>query len=139
MEEAREAVAIVLTFGIPVLVCWLVVWVIKITREELDKRRREQHPEYFEYFDAAMDISNEAHDTCKHKTTYFEYHLKLIYGGLKEGECTVEYFQEYLDRINKQYIEFATWFEEKNKEAKELFRKADFYAKEHDLKWGILY
>lgn len=130
---------VLLTFGVPVIVCWLVVLFIKIVNEELDKRRREQYPEYFEYFDAAMDLSNEAHDTCKHKKTYFEYHLKLIYEGLQEGECTVEYFKKYTDRINKEYIEFATWFEAKNKEAKELFIKADRYAKERDLKWGILY
>lgn len=139
MEAAREALAIVLTFGIPVLACWLAVWIIKYTNKEIDKRRREQYPEYFEYFDAAMDISNEVHDTCKHKKTYFEYHLKLIYEGLRDGECTVEYFQEYLARINKEYIEFATWFEEQNKEAKRLFGEADLYAKLRDLKWGYLY
>ncbi len=139
MEAAREAIAIVLTFGIPVLASWLVVWIIKITGEEKEKRRREQYPKYFELFDTAMGISNEVHDTCKHKKTYFEYHLKLIYEGLKEGECTVEYFQEYLDRINKEYIEFATWFEAQNKEAKRLFREADQYAKLRDLKWGYLY
>jgi hypothetical protein len=76
----------------------------------LDNRRREQHPEYFKLFDEAMDISNEVHDLAKHKKTYFEYKLKLIYEGLQEGECTVEYFQKYTDRINKEYIELATWF-----------------------------
>ena len=139
MEEAREALAIVLTFGTPLLVSWSIVWVIKYTNKELDKHRREQHPEYFEYFDTAMDISNEVLDTSKHKKAYFEFKLKLIYYGLRDGECTVEYFQEYLDRINKEYIEFATWFDEKNKEAKDLFRKADWYAKENNLNWGILY
>jgi hypothetical protein len=137
--DNRTALQIVLTFGIPVIICWLAVFGIKITNKYLDYKRRKQHPEYFKLFDEAVDISNEAHDVCTHKKVYFEHKLKLIYEGLQDGECTVEYFKEYLDRINKQYIEFATWFEEKNKEAKELFRKADFYAKEHDLRWGILY
>jgi hypothetical protein len=39
----------------------------------------------------------------------------------------------------KEYIEFAAWFEAKQKEAKDLFRKADWYAKERNLKWRILY
>ena len=134
-----DVLRVVLPFGIPVILCWLVVIGIKITNKYLEDKRREQYPEYFELFDAAMDIVSDVHGQAKHKTKYFEYHFKLIYEGLKEGECTVEYFQEYLDRINKEYIEFATWFEAKNKEAKELFRKADWYAKERDLKWGYLY
>lgn len=129
----------VLILGGPVILGLFIVCGVKITNRHLDNIRREQHPEYFKLFDEAMDISNEVHDTCKHKTTYFEYKLKLIYEGLREGECTVEYFQKYLDRINKEYIEFATWFEAKNKEAKDLFRKADYYAKKHDLLWGVLY
>lgn len=122
-----------------VIAVGLICLVSLIGNKILDKYRREQYPEYFEYFDAAMDIVSDVDSQTEHKTKYFKYHFKLIYEGLREGECTVEYFQEYLDRINKEYIEFATWFEAKNKEAKDLFRKADFYAKERDLKWGILY
>lgn len=130
---------VLLALGGPVILSWLTVFGIKITNKYLDEQRREQYPEYFEFFDAALDIVADVDGQTKYKTTYFNYHFKLIYEGLRDGECTVEYFQEYLDRINKEYIEFATWFEAKNKEAKELFRKADWYAKERNLKWGILY
>lgn len=130
---------IILTFGIPIIISWFVVLGIKLTNKYLDEQRRQQYPEYFKLFDKAMDIVADVHCQTEHKKKYFEYHFKLIYDGLKEGECTVEYFQEYLDRINKEYIEFATWFEEQNKEAKRLFREADYYAKLRDLKWGILY
>ena len=130
---------VILTFGIPVILCWLAVFGIKITNKYLDQTRREQYPEYFKLFDAAMDIVADVDGQTKHKTAYFEYHFKLIYEGLRDGECTVEYFQKYLDRINKEYIEYATWFEEQNKEAKRLFREADLYAKLRDLKWGYLY
>ena len=130
---------VILTLGGPVILCLLMVLGIKITNKYLDGKRREQYPEYFKLFDAAMDIVSDVDGQTKHKTKYFNYHFKLIYEGLRDGECTVEYFQEYLDRINKEYIEFATWFEEKNKEAKRLFREADLYAKLRDLKWGYLY
>jgi hypothetical protein len=86
-----------------------------------------------------MDISREVHKQTERKTDYFKYKYTLIYEGLKEGECTVEYFQEYLDRINKEYIEFVAWFEAKSKEAKEQFRMADLFAKKCNLKWGVLY
>jgi hypothetical protein len=130
---------VLLVFGVPVIVCWLVVIGIKITNRYLDQTRRQQYPEYFKLFDAAMDIVNEVHKQTELKTDYFKHKYTLIYEGLKEGECTVEYFQKYLDRINKEYIEYATWFEAQQKEAKRLFREADMYAKLRDLKCGYLY
>jgi hypothetical protein len=125
--------------GGPIIIMLLTFLGGKITNKYLDKRRRERYPEYFELFDAAMDIVSDVDGQTEHKTKYFKYHFKLIYDGLRDGECTVEYFQEYLDRINKEYIEFAIWFEAQNKEAKRLFKEADYYAKLRDLKWGYLY
>ncbi len=128
-----------LVIGGPIIIMLLTFLGGKITNKYLDGRRRQQYPEYFKLFDAAMDIVCDVDDQTKHKTTYFNHHFKLIYKGLLDGECTVEYFREYLDRINGEYIEFATWFEAQNKEAKRLFKEADYYAKLRDLKWGYLY
>ena len=128
-----------LTIGGPIMIVLLAIWGTKITKEELDKQRRATYPEYFKLFDEAMDIVADVDGQTEQKTKYFKYHFKLIYDGLRDGECTVEYFQEYLDRINKEYIEYATWFEEQNKEAKRLFKEADLYAKLRDLRWGYLY
>jgi hypothetical protein len=128
-----------LVIGGPIIIMLLTFLGGKITNKYLDGRRREQYPEYFKLFDAAMDIVSDVDGQTKHKTKYFEYHFKLIYEGLRDGECTVEYFQEYLDRINKEYIEYVTWFEAQQKEAKRLFKEADYYAKLRDLKWGYLY
>jgi hypothetical protein len=135
----KEAFRILLAFSIPIILCLVVPWIYKITNEELDKHRRQQYPEYFKLFDAAMDIVSDVDIQTEHKTKHFKYQFKLIYEGLRDGECTVEYFQEYVARINKEYIEFATWFEAQNKEAKRLFKEADYYAKLRDLKWGYLY
>ena len=135
----NDLLHLLLVLGGPVIICLFIDIGIKIKKKYLDQTRREQYPEYFKLFDKAMDIVADVDGQTKHKTTYFEYHLKLIYEGLRDGECTVEYFQEYLDRINKEYIEYATWFEAQQKEAKRLFREADLYAKMRDLKWGYLY
>lgn len=128
-----------ITIGGPIIIVLLTVLGIKITNKHLDEQRRQQYPEYFKLFDKAMDIVSDVDGQTEHKTKYFKYHFKLIYEGLRDGECTVEYFQKYLDRLNKEYIEFATWFEEQNKEAKRLFKEADYYAKLRDLEWGYLY
>ena len=128
-----------LVLGGPVIVCWLIVISVKITNKHLEQTRREQYPEYFELLDKAMNIVRNTEGLTEHKTTYFRHRLKLIYEDLKDGECTVEYFEEYLARINKEYIEFANWFEVQHKEANRLFREADLYAKMRDLRWGIIY
>ena len=130
---------VILTLGGPVIICLLIVLGIKITNKYLDEKHRQQYPEYFKLFDAAMDIVADVDGQTEHKTKYFRHRYKLIYDGLRDGECTVEYFEEYLARINKEYIEYATWFEAQQKEAKRLFREADLYAKLRDLKWGYLY
>jgi hypothetical protein len=123
----------------PIFIVLMMTWGINITNKYIEDRRRQQYPEYFKLFDAAMDIVSDVDGQTEYKTKYFKYHFKLIYEGLRDGECTVEYFREYLDRINGEYIEFATWFEAQNKEAKRLFKEADYYAKLRDLKWGYLY
>ena len=135
----RDIWTVILTLGGPVIICLLMVFGIKITNKYLDQTRRQQYPEYFKLFDKAMDIVADVDCQTKHKTKHFNYQFKLIYESLRDGECTVEYFQEYLDRINKEYIKYATWFEAQQKEAKRLFREADMYAKLRDLKWGYLY
>ena len=130
---------IFILFGSMFVAAFVVAGIIKITSRNLEQTRRERYPEYFDFFDEAIDIISEVDCQTKQKATYFNYHYKLIYEGLRDGECTVEYFEEYLARLNKEYIEFATWFEAQQKEAKRLFREADIYAKLRDLKWGYLY
>jgi hypothetical protein len=131
-------------FTIHCLTCFVSVFVMpyfifKFVDVLLDKYRRNKYPEYFEYYDAGMDICRDAHDQATHKKTYFEYKLKLIYEGLRDGECTDEYFREYTNTLSESYIEFAQWFQEQQEESKVYFKKADAYAKEHNLGWGRLY
>ena len=88
----KDILTIILTLGIPIILCWFAVIGIKITNRYLEQTRREQYPEYFKLFDAAMDIVADVDGQTEHKTKYFRHHYKLIYEGLRTGECTVEYF-----------------------------------------------
>ena len=120
-----------------VLLC-LVLFCIPAGLTRLGRYRRKHHPEYFEYFGAVIRLSNEVYKQTDSKIAYFEYHFKLIYDGLRAGECTVEYFQERLNQLNQEYIEFVAWLEARNKEIDELTKKANSYAKEHNFMWGVL-
>lgn len=135
----KDIYIILISIALPALAVFLVFFSGDIINKVFEKPRREQHPEYFRLFDEAMAIVSEVHKVTEQKTDYFKYRYTLIYEGLKDGECTIEYFQDYLDHLNEEYIEFATWFEANQREANRLFKAADLYAKEHNLMWGILY
>jgi hypothetical protein len=105
----------------------------------LEQRRKEQHPEYFKYYNAAMKICFDASEKVNHEASYIKYHFDLITEGLRDGECTEEYARKRLNELSDRHIEITNWFKEQRADADELFRAADFYAKENNLLWGVLY
>lgn len=101
--------------------------------------RRKKYPEYFKYWDAAKAKSFEngaKFAACKKR---FDYYMKLYTDGLRDGECTEEYYTEHMNRHMDEYKELCRWFQSASEEIKELLLKADLYAKEHNLLWGIIY
>lgn len=131
-----EALSIIALVAVVTLIVTDLVIVFTVMR---DRRRREHHPRYFKYFDKAMEIRREIHEQTQRKREYFESRLKLIYDYRRSGEGTEEYFSTCSRTISKEYLEFQEWFNEQHKSADRLFEKADLYAKEHGLKWGVLF
>lgn len=134
----KEAMSIIIPiyFGLVLpLAAAVSLWLDKY----LDKNKRKKHPEYFEYYDAAVKLCFEASYKVKHEASYLEFHFKMLTDGLKDGECTEEYFKKRFDQLTDRYIETTRWFTEQQKEAEKLFREADLYAKKNNLLWGVLY
>lgn len=105
----------------------------------LENKRRAEHPEYFEYWDAALKLSFERGTEYNRRKGHYDYHFKLCQDGLLDGECTNEYYDKKMNELMIEYHELCAWFQEKEKEIHELLIKADLYAKEHNLYWGIIY
>lgn len=105
----------------------------------LENYRRSKHPEYYKYYDAAMKICFDASKKVNKEADYIEYQFNLITVGIREGECTDEYARKRLNELSDRHIEITNWFKEQRAEAEKLFREADFYAKENNLLWGVLY
>jgi hypothetical protein len=101
--------------------------------------RRKKHPEYFKYWDAALALSFARGAEYNKRKEHFNYCFKLYTEGLRDGECTNQYFTEQMNKLMLEYQELCSWFQVKEKEIKELLVKADLYAKEHNLSWGIVY
>lgn len=129
---------LIIIFGLPlafILIVLLSSWYDKL----VEKNRRKKHPLYFEAFDAAMKICFEASAKVNHDTEYIKHQFDMLTEGLRECECTEEYFIKRFDYLANRHIETTKWFKEQQAEAEKLFREADLYAKENDLLWGVLY
>jgi hypothetical protein len=44
-----------------------------------------------------------------------------------------------MNELMIEYQDLCAWFQEEGAKIRELLCKADLYAKEHDLFWGIIY
>lgn len=101
--------------------------------------RRKKHPEYFKYWDESLKLSFERGAEFNRRKQHFDYHFKLYTEGLRDGECTNEYFTKRMNKHLEEYKDLCAWFQKEEKIIKELLVKADLYAKEHNLMWGIIY
>lgn len=102
-------------------------------------RKRKKHPEYFKYLDEATKLSLERGAEYNRRKEYFDFKVRLYSLGLRDGECTYEYYSESMNKLMIEYQELCVWFQEEEAKIRELLIKADSYAKEHALLWGKLY
>ena len=135
MRELQAGFMII--FGI-LLVPMAAVFV-SVLEQLIKKYRREKYPEYFKYYNAALKICFNASEKVRKESNYIKYHFDLITEGIREGECTDDYARKRLNELSDMHIELTNWFKEQLAEADKLFRDADFYAKENNLLWGVLY
>jgi hypothetical protein len=105
----------------------------------VDKYHRKKHPIYFNFYDAGMKICTEASNKASHEADYIKFQFDLLTEGLKEGECTDEYFKHRSEQLADRYTEATKQFKEQQAEAEKLFREADLYAKRNNLLWGVIY
>jgi hypothetical protein len=104
-----------------------------------EKSRRRKYPEYFKYFDEACELSFARGAKYKSQVERFEFKFKLYSYGLRDGECTNEFYTENMNKLLIEYQEMCTWYAEEENKIHELLVKADLYAKEHDLLWGVIF
>lgn len=101
--------------------------------------RRKKHPEYFKYWDEAKKLSFERGAEYNRRKQRFDYYFKLYTEGLRDGECTNEYYTEKMNRQMEKYKDLCAWFQKEEEIIRALLVKADLYAKEHNCRWGIIY
>ena len=120
------------TVCLPILLCNLI-------NDIINSYRRNKHPEYFEYWDAAVSESFKVGGKLNAEKRRIEYYIKLYGDGYRDGECTAEHITKKMAQVTQWWITACDDYNREHKNIKVLLQKADAYAKEHNLKWGIIY
>ena len=106
-----------------------------------EKVRRKIHPKWYELYDRAKSNAFRAGSEFSQKLDTICARGEMIQDMLFKGECSSEVYLEAMKVLEKERVEVVTQYQLKQ-EALGIeadLRAADAYAKEHNLKWGIIY
>ena len=136
IEIAGMAIGIIACIGgmifLPILLVELIDHIVKSIRKA-------KHPEYFELYKTAVSESFRIGGRFNAEKNRIEYYLKLYSEGYKDGECTKKDFEDEMLKLTNMYIRACNEYNTEYATVKDLLKKADIYAKQHNLKWGIIY
>lgn len=127
-----------------VIICLLALFIgiaILILTDVKEKIRRKKHPVWYEYYNGALANSLHIGNKFRRRIEYINKRKEIFQKKFFEGEYTEAEFNDAIDALNREYKEATRQFSI-DKEAygiEDDLKKADTYAKEHNLKWGILY
>ena len=128
-------VVVICLLGIIILVGLAISDVVR------EKIRRKKHTKWYELYNRALSNSLCIGSKLREMTETIDKRRKLVQETYIEGKCTEDEYNEASKVLDKEFKEAIRWFEF-NKEALGIdadLRAADTYAKEHNLKWGIIY
>lgn len=117
----------------------LPILLINLIDHIIESYRRNKYPEYFEFYDTAVYESFKIGRKLNAEKRRIEHYIKLYGDGYRDGECTVEHITKKMAEVTKWWVNACDEYNQEYKNIKVLLQKADAYAKEHNLEWGIIY
>lgn len=127
-----------------VIFCLLALFIgiaILMLTDVEERIRRKQHPRWYEHYDRAKSNAFRAGGEFSQKLDTICARGEMLQDILFKGECSSEEYLEAMKILEKERVEVVTQYQLKQ-EALGIeadLRAADAYAKEHNLKWGIIY
>lgn len=116
----------------------IAIWMLVDVKEII---RRKQHPKWYEHYDRAKRNCFQVGGEFSQKLDTICARVKMIQDMLFKGECSKEEYLEAMKVLEKERVEAVEQYHLKQ-EALGIdadLKEADAYAKEHNLKWGIIY
>jgi predicted Zn-dependent peptidase len=127
-----------------VIICLLALFTgiaILIPTDINEKIRRKQHPKWYEHYDRAKNNAFRVGGEFSQKLDTICARGEMFQDILFKCKCSKEEYLEAMKVLEKERVEAVEQYHLKQ-EALGIeadLRAADAYAKEHKLKWGIIY
>ena len=133
MIKAIVVVVVLLAFGVG--------GAILIFTDVGERVRRKKHPVWYEHFDRAKNNAFDIGGKYTKMLDSINERRKLVQDTFIEGRCTAEDYKVVMKDIDTDFIDAINWYKQAEAALRinEDLKAADAYAKEHNLKWGILY
>lgn len=125
---------IVLTIAVLFVLGYILYWRV------IDVYRHKKHSIWYTHYNRALRNSIRIGSELREATGYFNSQVAFMQKQLLDGGCSAESYCEEMQALALSYCSAVTIY----KNAKEALRidadiaAANAYAKEHNLKWGML-
>ena len=107
----------------------------------IDVFRYKKHKFWYNHYNRALRNSMCIGSQFSEKINSINEQIKLMQQKLLDGGCLADDYREAMKSLAAAYCDAVSTY--KNSEValgiEDDLKKADAYAKEHNLKWGILY
>jgi hypothetical protein len=106
-----------------------------------ERIRRKKHPKWYTLYNLAVKNSLYIGSRFSKKTESINNRIKKVQDMFLNGECTEDEYKDAMKFLVKEYSDAVKWFKLVKEELciDADLEAADAYAKEHNLKWGIIY
>ncbi len=127
-----------------IIFCLLVLFLgfgILMSTDIKERIRRKKHPKWWELYDRAKSNAFRVGGEFSQKLGTICARGEMIQDMLFKGECSKDEYLEAMKVLEKERVEAVEQYHIKQDTLgiEADLRAADAYAKEHNLKWGILY
>ena len=127
-----------------VIICLLALLIgiaILMLTDVKEKLRRKKHPVWYKHYDRAVHNAFDIGGRLREQTEVLHNRLKLLNKTYLNDKCTEAEYLEAARVIAKEYAKVVKRYKqaEEDLHIEEDLKEADAYAKERNLKWGILY
>lgn len=127
-----------------VIFCLLALFIgiaILMLTDVQERIRRKKHPKWYELYNRAKNNIFQTGGEFSSKLDTICARGEMIQDMLFKGECSKDEYLEAMKVLEKERVEAVEQYHLKQ-DALGIdadLREADAYAKEHNLKWGIIY
>ena len=127
-----------------VIMCLLALFIgiaILMLTDVEEKIRRKKHPEWYEHYNRAKRNSFIVGGEFSQKLNTIAARMDMLQGLLLNGKCSRGEYLDAIKVLEQERVEAVEQFHLRQESLgiEEDLKAADAYAKEHNLKWGIIY